>query len=83
MRSLDNVRLKCYLQETDVKNMISLYKELLQLLKEKAEKIVLITLPPIPKQIDDNRHWEMWNEFNDFISGLEDGRYFYKIYKYI
>lgn len=51
--------------------MMDSYNCLLKYLKSKVEKIVLITVPPIPKLQENYNYWTKLDKFNQYIK-LQD-----------
>lgn len=49
------------------------YKNLISFLKNRTQKIVLVTVPPVPKMHMEGIHWETLERMNEFILGQKDG----------
>ncbi|GJQ83900.1 hypothetical protein Trydic_g19840 [Trypoxylus dichotomus] len=60
------------IQRTDVQRMCETYKVLLNRLTKRCSKIVLVTVPPVPKLEKDLKHWETLRYFNLFIQSKVD-----------
>ncbi|KAK7867463.1 hypothetical protein R5R35_009773 [Gryllus longicercus] len=58
------------LQGASADDMRDSLVELLDLLDERAKRIVILTLPPIPKLENDGRFWYKFNSYNGFIKTL-------------
>lgn len=54
--------------------MTETYTKLLELLKEYAENIVLVTLPPIQFLANSLLHWRKFEAFNKFILEQHNGK---------
>lgn len=52
------------------------YTKVLELLKESAEKIVLVTIPPVLCKADSVQHWKTFEGFNKFILEQHNGMWF-------
>ncbi|XP_071056182.1 maternal effect protein oskar-like isoform X1 [Onthophagus taurus] len=62
-----------FIQKTDYQVMCSSYTQLLQFLKLKCSKIILMTVPPVAKFESDKKHWKLLQQFNQFIGSFIDG----------
>jgi len=58
-------------QNTEESEMCQTMRLLLEHLRRQATRIVLLTLPPIPKIQFRPDHWEKIERFNKFLKSLE------------
>ncbi|KAK5643387.1 hypothetical protein RI129_007232 [Pyrocoelia pectoralis] len=58
---------------TPLDNMYHSYNAIVKLLKENGtNKLILLTVPPIPKLDDSKKHWRELETFNDYIMTLKE-----------
>lgn len=60
---------------TTIDDMMDNYTKLLNYLKSKVKRIVLITVPPIPRLQDKFNHWVKLDKFNQFILSQAYGKF--------
>lgn len=63
-----------FLRGRSLDYMILMYSRVVNVLRCKCEKIVLVTIPPIPLLGDDEDYWIGFKNFNNFILMQENGR---------
>ncbi|KAF2899634.1 hypothetical protein ILUMI_06543 [Ignelater luminosus] len=56
------------IQRTDMKSMFENYSSIIEMLKPKTERIVLLTVPPLPKFMYDHNVWRRLRQLNVFIN---------------
>ena len=57
---------------TNIQNMCSEYSEIVKNLRSKCLRLVLLTIPPVPKLMKSTEHWNKLKIFNSFIQRQVD-----------
>ncbi|KAL0267170.1 UNVERIFIED_CONTAM: hypothetical protein PYX00_009518 [Menopon gallinae] len=62
------------LRGENINTMTKHFTTLMNLLRKSADKILILTLPPIPKLCVTFYHWTLIRQYNDFLKSFDDGR---------
>ncbi|XP_071440445.1 uncharacterized protein [Hetaerina americana] len=62
-----------FLRRSSFHEMQNDMKSLLNLLAYSSEKVVLLTVPPIPRLENTPGHWALWEKYNEWLKTLDNG----------
>lgn len=49
-----------------------------ELTERQVEKIIVLTIPPVPRLANSKKHWERLMAYNEFVKSLDNGILFIK-----
>ncbi|XP_046388049.1 uncharacterized protein LOC124157406 [Ischnura elegans] len=63
-----------FLRRARVQNMTNDMRRLLDFLEYTAEKVVILTVPPIPRLENNPDFWHQWESYNKWLKNLDNGK---------